>query len=242
MKKVFIAYFDLLGYKEFLLANTDAHLAKRVDDIIFDIERALSQDTFTKTGQPDLSHTTIRCLTISDTVIFWSADNSIKNGLELCKVAWYFNYRMVCHNFPLRGTIAYDKFDMITGSSHNAHGAVYSLNSMYGKGLYNVHANTEALNWSGSVIDVSVMDELGYESDFKTFLNEKAIEYDVPYKNGNKKQYALRLSISPTDEKVYENMRRAIRETFEKDNKPVIDSVEKKIDNTLKFYELHKPE
>lgn len=79
----FIAYFDYLGYKEFILNNDSKHLRTRAGHILRDIEASLGQGKYKEPHNgiivADLSETRINCLNISDTVIFWTNDNSIES-------------------------------------------------------------------------------------------------------------------------------------------------------------------
>lgn len=242
--KHYIAYFDYLGYKEFLLRNSEEQLKVRASHILRDIETSLSQDKL-KEASPgvaiaDLSSATINCLNISDTVVFWTLDDSIQSCIELLNVCYMFNWKQILYNFPVRGCIIYDNFNFITGQQYSANGAIYSPNLMYGKGLLNAHEKTENINWAGTVIDNSVIEKVSREKDFQEFLKEKAIKYKVQYKGFYRKEYALRLVHGTLNDTAYENYKNNIIRVFEMDNKSVTPSVEEKIKNTVDFLEVFK--
>lgn len=242
MKK-FIAYFDLLGYKEFLLRNSEEHLRRRASHILRDIELSLSQDKTKKAGMgavADLSNVTINCLNISDTVIFSSQDDSIESCLELLNVSYAFNWKQILFNFPVRGCIIYDNFEMVTGQQYNAKGASYSPNLMYGKGLYSAHEKVELLNWAGTVIDSSLVEQMIDKKEFYDFLKEKAIKYKVPYKGFYRTEYALRLVHGELNDVALANEIRNITGVFESDSKSVTPSVEEKMKNTIEFLKVFK--
>lgn len=242
--KSFIAYFDYLGYKEFLLRNSEQNLKRRASHILRDIETSLSQDKLKEGGRgvaiADLSATTINCLNISDTVVFWTQDDTIQSCLELLNVCYLFNWKQVLYNFPVRGCIIYDNFDFITGQQYSSKGAIYSPNLMYGKGLLHAHEKTELLNWAGTVIDNSLIEQVEREADFQTFLREKAMRYKVPYKGFYRKEYALRLIHGTLNEKAFNNYSKGIVDAFEMDNKSITPSVEEKLKNTIEFLKEFK--
>ncbi|MFT3979535.1 MAG: hypothetical protein QM687_03630 [Ferruginibacter sp.] len=242
--KRFIGYFDYLGYKEFILNNSEEHLRRRASHILRDIEISLSQDKLKDAGPgravADLSSVNINCLNISDTVIFWTPNDTIDTCVELLNVCYMFNLKQVLYNFPVRGCIIYDNFDFVTGQEYNPNGVVYSPNLMYGKGLLNAHIKSESLDWAGSVIDSSVIERVSGEKGFPKFIDEIAIEYDVPYKGASKKEYALRLSNGELNDTAYANWIRDINRTFEMDNKIINESVERKRKNTIDFLSVHR--
>ncbi|MDB5226496.1 MAG: hypothetical protein JWN78_689 [Bacteroidota bacterium] len=242
--KSFIAYFDYLGYKEFLLRNSEMRLKDRANHILRDIEMSLSQDK-TKQISPgkliaDLDGVTINCLNISDTVIFWTKNDSLASCIELLNVCYLFNWKQILYNFPVRGCVIYDNFEFITGQSYNAAGAVYSPNLMYGKGLLHAHEKTDLLNWAGTVLDSSLIEKVWREEDFQTFLNEKLILYKIPYKTFYRKEYALRLVKGSLNQDMFNSYREDIIRVFESDNKSIPPSVEEKMNNTISFLEMFK--
>ena len=98
MKK-YIAYFDFLGYKEFILNNDSDYLSIRINHIVRDIKLVLSKGKFKEpdgfTISPDISQTRINCLNVSDTIIFWTFDDSIESLEELLIIANEFNWRQI---------------------------------------------------------------------------------------------------------------------------------------------------
>ena len=245
--KTFIAYFDYLGYKEFLLRNTEKRLKIRAGHILRDIETALSQDKFKQVNPamviPDLSECNVNCLNISDTIIFWTKDDSMESCEELIKVCHHFNWRQNLYNFPVRGCLIYDNFEFMTGRQTNPNGAVYSPNLMYGKGLLHAHSKSDSLNWAGTVLDTTLIEKIS-ESTIPPFIYEYAIKYKVPYKGFYRKEYALKLTQNISNQTQIDGFIDDIYRVFEMDNKSITSSVEEKMKNTIDFikfnYELDK--
>lgn len=237
--KHFIAYFDYLGFKEFLLQNSEEELERRSYHLLRDIEKSLSDKYKIKSsGQAvaDLSESNINCLNISDTVIFWTKDDTLESCKELLEVAYRFNWNNNIFYFSVRGCVIYDNFNFISGKQQNERGSLYSPNLMFGKGLLNAHIKTDQLNWAGAVIDNSVVERVMKETNFSAFIGDMAKKYLVLYKGFYKKEYAflLRKENDLTEEQS-KNDEDSIRNNFEGDNKSINASVEEKISNTIKF-------
>ena len=244
--KRYIAYFDFLGYKEFILNNDSDYLRIRANQILTNIEIALCQGKYKEpdgfTIGPDISQTRINCLNVSDTVIFWTFDDSIESLEELLIIANEFNWRQVKFNFPIRGVIYFDEIEMISKKSKNTVEAIYSANLIYGKGLVKAHLKTDSLNWAGSVIDKTVIDSIKDKSvDVDIFLKPYAKLYGVPYKAPNlniEEEYALRLIKSDLDARTFENIKQGIINVFKMDNNSIESArVQEILKNTIKYLE-----
>jgi len=115
--KRYIAYFDYLGYKDFILNNESQHLEVRAGHILRDIEMALAQGKYQEPRNgiilSDLSKSRINCLNVSDTVIFWTHDDSIESLEELMHVAYRFNWQEILFNMPVRGVVYFDEVELI---------------------------------------------------------------------------------------------------------------------------------
>ena len=115
MKK-FISYFDFLGFKNFILNNDSDYIKRRIGNILTDIEFALGQGKITKTNYgviANINNSKINCLNISDTVIFWTNDDSLESFNELLKISFDFNWSVTCYHFPVRGAMVFDEIEII---------------------------------------------------------------------------------------------------------------------------------
>ncbi|MBN8693061.1 MAG: hypothetical protein J0L69_07670 [Bacteroidetes bacterium] len=246
--KRYIAYFDYLGYKDFIFNNDSTHLKRRVEHILRDIERALGQGQFQEPQNgiilADLSRSTINCLNVSDTVIFWTQDDSVQSLEELLSVANQFNWEQMRFNMPARGVIYFDDFEMISGQQRNPGGALYSANIIYGKGLALAHMKGETQSWAGCVIDQTVIEHIQTKVTVATFLAPHAKLYRVPYKKpaaGQQDEYVLTIVKGTLNEQAFKSYHDNIVATFKADNKSIEDPRVKTIlDNTIKFLESFK--
>ena len=247
MKK-FIAYFDFLGYKEFILNNDSKHLRLRARHILRDIEISLGQGKYQDPQNgvivADLSLTRINCLNISDTVIFWTNDASIESLEELLLVAYEFNWRQIIYNFPVRGVICCDEIQMISGQQKNQAGAIYSPNLIYGHGLVKAHLKAENLNWAGSVIDKTLIEQIDGKVDVQRFLEPFAKLYHVPYKvyeQDIQEEFALNINKGGLNETAFNNTKDSIISAFSSDNKSIDKPrVQEILTNTIAFLETFR--
>ncbi len=244
MKK-FITYFDFLGFKNFILNNDSDYIKKRIGHILRDIEFAIGQGKTTSTNYgviANIENSRINCLNISDTVIFWTNDNSLESFEELLKVSFEFNWRIIYH-FPIRGSLVYDDIGIISGFQENKNGGSYNVNSIYGKGLVNSHIKAENLNFASCVIDNSAIEKIQEFGNIEEIIGVVAIKYDVPYKNGEikKPEYVLKYIINKTLDSVsLKNMTSQISDAFNGDNKGMNKRSKELLNNTIDFLEILK--
>lgn len=241
--KHFIGYFDLLGYKQFILNNETAETRRRLSHVLRDIEASLGRGEY-KDGNggllADLKKSTIKCLNISDTIIFWSADDSAKSLKEFLEVCFTMNWRLNTFNFPVRGALIYDELEMIIGNQVSEGGGMYNVNTIYGKGLIHAHLKCENQSWAGCTIDNSLSDYIAGHGDIAASLDPIAIKYMVPYTKAvadQKEEYALKLVTGQLNDVAYNNVKNDIIDIFQRDNKGLSERAEIMMNNTIQFLE-----
>ena len=244
--KSFIAYFDYLGFKEFI-ENNDLEFQQRIIGNNFrDIESALGQGKFKEAPHgviADLSTSRINCINFSDTVVFWTKDETEQSLIELLNVAYKFNWQAIDLCFPVRGSVVYGELLYIGFKESNGGGGFYNVNSVFGKGLVKAHLKADGQNWAGTVIDESCINELnnrGY--NIAEFLSPYAKKYRVPYKNAVKLQeeYVFNLIQGTLNDEAFKNISKGIKDNFAAYNKSVDNpDVQEKLRNTLTFLESH---
>lgn len=80
--EVYITYFDLLGFKEFIKNNSEKHIDIRMRQVFRDIEFSLTLNNIKHSSVdpniviPDLTQAKVNCVNISDTIIYWTEDSS----------------------------------------------------------------------------------------------------------------------------------------------------------------------
>jgi hypothetical protein len=247
MKK-FIAYFDLLGYKQFITNNDHNEVRRRIMHIMRDMETALSEDSFkeSKFGHvvADMSKSNINCINISDTILFWTNDDSFESFQEFIRVVYRYNWNGILFNFAARGSLVFDEIEVIAHRLDNEGGGTYNVNPMFGKGLVNAHLKAESQNWAGCVIDKSVIEELQKHTEVEHFLEPYAIKYQVPYKKGlevSEQEFVLKIIKGNLNSAAYTNTKRGIEDNFASDNKDVSNiRVQELLANTVRFLDVFK--
>lgn len=247
MKK-FIGYFDYLGFKDFILNNDLAYQNRIMNNIFRDIESALGNGKYKEASIgviADLSDSKINCINFSDTVVFWTNDDSLDSLKELLDVTFQFNYQAIEYFFPARGAIVFGEIEHADFRQKNKSGSKYNLNSVYGKGLVKAYLKAEKQNWAGSVIDQSVINILldsGINPD--EFLKEYAKKYIIPYKpefEVDFEEYALCLGKGILNDASFINVSASIESNFSDHNKSIDNpGVKLKLENTIKFLESFK--
>ncbi len=245
MEKAFIAYFDLLGFKDFILNNETEDMMRGMSNVFRDIEFSLSHEKNIRidgsTVIADLSKSNLNCINISDTIIFWTKDCTFESFRELVKVAYDFNWKENCFFFPARGVITYGDVHFVKGDNNNPIGSAYRINCLFGKGLVNAHIKADNMNWAGSVIDQSAIDEISLISDPTSLLAEYTKKYSVPYKqNIIIKEYAFNLVKGELNELAFNNKKNNIEAAFKMYNKGFDARVQEIFANTIQFLETFK--
>jgi hypothetical protein len=239
MKEVYIAFFDFMGFKEFINNNDDEVLMRRMGHIFRDIEICLGQGKYQepKNGVllADVSKSKLNCLNISDSVIIWTNDCEADSLKELISVAYEFNWREIGYNFPLRGSVVKGKIREVTGRQTNSEGGSYSVQCVYGKGIVDAYLKAESQNWAGTVIDQNIINDLALYN-LLDILKGKSIKYKVPYKNGEVEEFVFKIKKGKLNETALNNILKDIDNVFSMDNKNIQnDSVKLKIENTKNF-------
>lgn len=241
MKEVYLAYFDFMGFKQFILNNEDEHLIYRMRHIFRDMEMCLGKGKFQQPGSgvllADISKSKINCLNISDTVLFWTNDLSEDSLHELIEVGYEFNWREILYNFPLRGAIVKGTIRLVSGKDDSEKGGSYSVQCLYGKGLVYAHDLAEKQQWAGTIIDETVISDLEKFEKGGILVKKNMVDYAVPLKNNTTRHSKVfKLKQGPLNEESLKNSLGNIDHVFALDNKGTEHpDVQEKIKNTKDF-------
>jgi hypothetical protein len=246
----FVAYFDYLGFADFIRNNDLAYQQRILGHIFRDIENALANGRITQGRQhmiADLSDLRVNCINFSDTVICWTNDDSIESLKEILKVVDIYNWQCIDFFFPIRGALAYGEIEKIKYDYDNTPNNVsYGVNSVFGKGLLKAYEKAESLDWAGTVIDESLISFLQENNiNVDETLTPHAKKYRIPYKNlldRGEDEWAFNLITNgPLNDEAYKNMKKNIVDNFAKHNKRVdSEGVQRKIRNTVAFLESYR--
>ena len=240
MKK-YLAYFDLLGFKDFIENNNIEEQKRGVNNIFRDIEAAMANDNYVDARHgviADLSKYKIQVANFSDTFLLWTLDDSKESLDEILRVTYDFNWRTTVYNFPARGCMIYGDFFASSFQNENKEGGSYSSRSIFGSGLIDAYLKAESTQWSGAFIDESVIKKIeSLGLDHSEYLTKYAKKYHVPLNNGETMlSYAFRLSSGELDESSFKNKSETIKFSFSSYNKTIEHkSVQIKLLNTIEF-------
>lgn len=247
MKKL-IAYFDYLGFKDFIEKNDLDFQIRIMNNNFRDIEDGIAHGEHRKSTRggyvADLSKSTLNAINFSDTIVIWSKDDSLDSFLELIKASFRFNHRSVTMTFPIRGMIVLDELESVAFNYTNDVGGTYNINSVFGKGLVKAHVQAEQQQWAGTVISEEVIDKFKSEGvDIDQVLEPYAQRYKVPYKppfDIPYEEYALKLVTGINDE-FFKNVSKGITENFSQYNKDATHkSTQEKLANTIAYLGSHQ--
>ncbi|MDP1813707.1 MAG: hypothetical protein Q8K92_04600 [Leadbetterella sp.] len=251
----FIAYFDILGFKEYIYKRESVFdLVKRdMEHLLLDTQKAVSEGKLKPIHNnpigvmPDLENKKVNCLNISDSIIFWTDDDDYSSFLDIFRISSEF-YKNSLRNsaFLLRGSLGHGQIEY-TDSQHKDE-KTYASQLLYGKALIDTYIMAEKQQSASFCLTESIMTYLD-----KTLIEleeeKKIIKDYVYFKNeDDPKEVCL---IPPnkgwfTEEKEIEFKNKFVitdseRPILEDDFKMMKEEVKSKMENTLKlFRSLHQ--
>lgn len=186
--KRFIAYFDYLGFKDFIMRNGQREQVRIMGNNLRDIENALALGKIVR--QPDggviadLSQSTLKCVNFSDTVVIYSNDDSLQSLKEILDVSLFYCSHCNLMFFPVRGCVYYGEFTSWNFNQPNQRNGAYHVNSVFGNGLINAYLKAESQAWAGGVVDNTICEYLSNQGlNVAEYLAPFAKLYPIPYKD-----------------------------------------------------------
>ncbi|NLE06466.1 MAG: hypothetical protein GX638_16905 [Crenarchaeota archaeon] len=242
----FVAFLDILGYKELIKNNEHIDLTKLYDHII-PIITDHNQTNLTKIEAKnqyiDLqNNSNVFSTMVSDSIILWSEDCTITSFVKIIDLIATILSNGVFHYFPIRGAMT---TGTISGKYYNKNNSFSQL-QLYGKPIVEAYELSESANWMGCEVAKECIEMIHEDEnlDFKELLEEEYIvEYEIPKKNGEIKVcYALNWMKHCSWKKYYSaeeikySIEDLIRKSFAGHHKSSNNwNVEAKILNTLDF-------
>ena len=252
METKYIAFLDILGFKDLIENNEINVLDKLYDELqeslmhCFSFANAEHLMKENKDEDAGIEENNLNSLIISDSIIIWTDDDSQRSFVNLIFTIRYLLYRSILSGFPLRGGLSCGEL-IVKSGSHAQSPKINSYSTILGKGLTRAYLIENVSEWSGCTIDEKCIDHFNSKLESESedtadlsFLEEMDFvkTYKVPFKSGEIKKCVTinwtHIGVGALDSK-------KIRESFSKHNKKVTDwSVENKIRNTLKFFNSAK--
>lgn len=248
-EQAYIAYFDVLGFKK-LVENNDHENLKTIYDKVF-TQMAIRGSTLDGISSIPL----IFSLIISDTIIFWTDASHSQNIWLIMTCAKQLLACSLEDGLPLRGCVIRGPLSIkqFASESSDLTEPLSTITALVGKSIADAHKIAEEQNWSGCIIDESVMKK-NYDED-ERIINEESsliqqliktrtcVKYDVPLKCGHtESKYVIDWTDNPLLKTHQFLTKDLIRDSFYKHNKldgqkPLPEDVKKKLSNTLKFFD-----
>jgi hypothetical protein len=245
----YIAYFDILGFKEFIENNEKEYVDINFSHILRDSQAAVSEETYIQQelGKiiPNLDESEINCMHISDSIIFWTKEESPESFKKIVDVCYFFYWHCIQTSFPIRGSLVYGDIEFCPFQIKGKGGATFYNNSLYGKGLINAYLKTESQDWAGCFIDKSAVQTVNEDVINELIYAKKIVYYPVPLKDGTHcYEHTIRLIGGRLNNVAFMNLAKRIERSFTQHmkGKPLSESVIRKQNNTIKFLDYFRTE
>ena len=238
---VFIAYFDILGFKQMVNNTTAEELLRVINGFTFASQGSISEGKLfirdDKSVVYDIRKSNIRCAHISDSIIFWSKSNTEGDFVDMIKLCQSFLLSTLLRSIPVRGCLTYgelfSKFDRIED---------YYSSLLFGKGLVSAYTNAETLEFVGCVVDNSINDVIFVE-DLEKVKGCLFQISDIPHKEGIIIDAKLIVKVKPNMNKiVLENLSDCLKSSFTHYQKMEFNDLAKEIrakyNNTIKLWKV----
>jgi hypothetical protein len=256
--QVFLAFLDVLGFKDFVKNNDHGKVARVYDNLFSpNAELAASRGKFKVVSHPDggqraiadLGQAVVSSMVISDSIILWTKDGSMRSFIDIVAVTRSLLVLSIYAGLPLRGGIAMGALSF--RSSASAAGLVQLQNTIVGAALVKAYSLESEQEWSGCAVDDECLDHCrrSYDgqpdlSDLATieYLIEKKllVQYPIPFKNEIRKDAT---AIDWPNANKTRLAERTCRESFEMHGKRADGpGVREKIENTIAFLRQVRPE
>ena len=245
--ETYIAFFDILGFKEIVLNNDLKSLNNKFNDFLRESQISVStgQTVHLENGiiVPDLSEIKVNCIHISDSVIFWTQNQDQESFNNLLNACTTFYRRSLQMEFPLRGAIVYGEMEFTPGIINDKEQNSFSNFSLIGKGLINAYLKAESLHLSACIVDQSALTKLGESASNELIKNESLFYYNTPFNNCfSEYVHLIRPLKGVCNELFFSNRAKTIKENFERlmYGKPMLQSIKEKMNNTIKLLEFFR--
>jgi hypothetical protein len=244
--KTFLAFFDVLGFKEFIFNNEMQYTREMFMLLLQDSQTAVSGEKCIETNMgmaPDLQNQKVNCLHVSDSIIFWTDSDTEDDFAELVKVCYSFYWRSLKTTFPIRGCLVYGEIDFSPFTIDNRNGKKFYNYSLFGKGLIDGYLKAESINYAGCFIDETAIEKVSDTLVNDLIYAQKICYYKVPFKDGSSSyEHVFRPVIGEHNDVSFRNSAKEIKRLFTNhiNEQKLSASVILKMNNTIDFLEYFR--
>ncbi|GLU56394.1 hypothetical protein Dfri01_58550 [Dyadobacter frigoris] len=201
-RKRYIAFLDLLGFSSIIDGNDSSEIDLLIEKLIGEIQLSIAYNperyiTGNLDGgfSPDLNKARVNSIVFSDTIIFWSNDDSVDSFKSVVEaVSMFFNNAVIGRSWAVRGAIT---FGDLSYTSYDIANKKFLINQsgLYGKSIIDGYDLEGKQEWIGCMVSESAIEHFlqSENEDGKKYLNKKLLKYDVPLKKNAvlKQQYVI---------------------------------------------------
>lgn len=230
MKNRYVAFFDILGFSNWIETDGSLEVFRYVSGYLNLMIRASMPNAVVKPDMNvDLKKSEISYINFSDSIVYYSADDSYESFKSLILVAAEFMNLVICGpSRMIRGAISHGEFYTDT-----------EANAYVGKALIDAYRLEEEQNWLGLSLHKDIVGTKNFEKAQKEFSNF-IVPSLVPLKKSSEKPYCLNwanpaiieASFNPS-KSLDDCLKRAIKSA--KNNEKEIKKIKTRISNTKEF-------
>jgi hypothetical protein len=138
----FIAYFDIMGFKDLVYRSEHSDIAEIMNHVCTDVEilKKWGEKEHLKGGK-GIEKGIILPVMFSDSVVFISKGNTVTDARTTAFTAGFFLYCMLTAGVPIKGSLAYGLFT-----------ANFKKSSFFGRPLVDAYLLAEDMHFYGAVL------------------------------------------------------------------------------------------
>ncbi len=186
----FVAFFDIMGFKDFVYRNSHENVLRRMNYISSKINE-IKNEIIDSSGSVSISDSKIHeyddslseifPIMFSDSILFVSNDNSFNSALKIVSHSASFIAKLLAFGIPVKGALAYGEFSAIKSKS------IY-----FGQPVIDAFELQEDLQMYGVVLHHTIEDELASKKWLYIIEAEDLLfRYKTPMKSGKISHYSL---------------------------------------------------
>jgi len=192
-KKVYLAYFDILGFKSYVQNHSLDELINKMKAFYRESQSSMSErnrlcsDDFGRI-EPDPTTFRVKALHISDSLIYWTECDSIEDFENILDASRMLIMNTCTTRLLLRGCITYGDLyfnpDIVRENKNE-----FNQFAMFGNSIVNAYTKAEKLKIVGCIIDnyaIGRVNEINGYNGINAFIKAGKVVYrSIPQKGEN---------------------------------------------------------
>ncbi len=192
-KKVYLAYFDILGFKSYVQNHSLGELANKMEAFYIGSQSSMSERNRPCSDdcgriEPDPTTFRVKALHISDSLIYWTEGDSIEDFENILDTSRKLIMKTCTTRLLLRGCITYGDLCFNPDIVRENKNEFYQF-AMFGNSIVNAYTKAEKLKIVGCVIDdyaIGRVNEINGSNGINDFIKKGKVVYRcIPQKGEN---------------------------------------------------------